>query len=74
MSDSSLRMSASSAMAAGCGGWRGSPTGKRRSYWDFGEGCKRGGNTRLQMKDAAEQTVDTLDDLMIEIVDKMNEK
>lgn len=31
MSDSSLRMSASSAMAAGFGGWRRSPTAKRRS-------------------------------------------
>lgn len=48
MSDSSLRMSASSAMAAGCGGWRRSPTGKRRSWWEFGEGWKRGGERRMK--------------------------
>lgn len=41
MSDSSLRMSASSAMAARCGGWRGSPAGKRRSAWELGESWKR---------------------------------
>lgn len=49
MSDSSLRMSASSAMAAGCGGWRRSPMGREDPSRSSG---RAGGGEETQENEA----------------------